>query len=83
VNVRQTWFVPNIYNNNYSYDNIQAKSCFALKSSRKWCLTATPIQNKLDDLFSLLHFLDLDPFGDIAWWNEMIKKPYEARGALS
>ncbi|KAL6059226.1 DNA helicase rad5 [Balamuthia mandrillaris] len=56
-----------------------AKACCALISQRKWCFTATPIQNKLDDLFSLFHFLELDPFGDIEWWNEMIKKPYEAQ----
>ena len=30
-------------------------------------------------MFSLLQFLQLEPFGELAWWNEMIKKPYEER----
>ncbi len=34
-----------------------AKGCFALKANNRWCLTGTPIENKLDDFFSLLHFL--------------------------
>jgi SNF2 family DNA or RNA helicase len=33
----------------------QAKAAFALQAERRWVLTGTPIQNKLDDLFSLVH----------------------------
>ena len=32
-----------------------------LRSERKWCLTATPVQNSLDDFFSLTEFLGLYP----------------------
>ena len=32
-----------------------------LRSERKWCLTATPVQNSLDDFFSLTEFLGLHP----------------------
>jgi DNA repair protein RAD5 len=34
-----------------------AKGVFHLTADRRWCLTGTPIQNKLEDIFSLLHFL--------------------------
>lgn len=50
-------------------------ACFALKSRYRWCLTGTPIQNKLEELQSLLKFLRVAPFDDIAIWREQIEKP--------
>jgi hypothetical protein len=32
-----------------------------LMAERRWCLTGTPVQNKLDDLFSLTQFLRFHP----------------------
>lgn len=32
-----------------------------LRTERKWCLTGTPVQNSLDDLFSLTEFLGFYP----------------------
>jgi len=48
---------------------------FDLEAQRRWAVTGTPIQNKLDDLYSLFHFLRVDPYGDMNWWNNVIKKP--------
>ncbi|KAI0516716.1 SNF2 family N-terminal domain-containing protein [Xylaria bambusicola] len=39
----------------------QFKAAASLDCSRRWCLTGTPIQNKLDDLVSLAQFLRLPP----------------------
>ncbi|RMZ91067.1 hypothetical protein DV736_g1703, partial [Chaetothyriales sp. CBS 134916] len=39
-----------------------AKACFALKSNYKWCLSGTPVQNRIGEFFSLLRFLDIEPF---------------------
>ena len=56
-----------------------AKASFQLQAERRWCVTGTPIQNKLDDLFSLLHFLQVEPYCDYNWWNQIIMKPIRNR----
>ena len=38
-----------------------AKAVFQLTSLNKWCLTGTPLQNRVGELFSLVRFLRLDP----------------------
>ncbi|EJD52675.1 hypothetical protein AURDEDRAFT_55390 [Auricularia subglabra TFB-10046 SS5] len=39
-----------------------AKAAFALKSKYKWCLSGTPLQNRVGELYSLVRFLGGDPF---------------------
>ncbi|KAJ8566693.1 hypothetical protein ON010_g6429 [Phytophthora cinnamomi] len=53
------------------------KTCSAMKATHRWCLTGTPIQNTLDDMFSLLCFLQYQPWSRLAWWKRVITKPYE------
>ncbi|KAL3665938.1 hypothetical protein V7S43_009358 [Phytophthora oleae] len=52
------------------------KTCSAVKATHRWCLTGTPIQNTLDDMFSLLCFLQYQPWSRVAWWKRVITKPY-------
>ncbi|KAF9437674.1 DNA repair protein rad16 [Entomortierella beljakovae] len=40
-----------------------ARSAFALQSERKWCLSGTPMQNRVGELYSLIRFMEADPFG--------------------
>lgn len=37
-----------------------ARAVRALSASTRWCLTGTPLQNSLDDIHSLIQFLDVD-----------------------
>jgi DNA repair protein RAD16 len=39
-----------------------ARACFALEADYKWCLSGTPVQNRIGEFFSLLRFLELSPF---------------------
>lgn len=41
-----------------------AKACFALKGTYKWCLSGTPVQNRIGEFFSLLRFLEVQPFAN-------------------
>ncbi|CAL9191464.1 unnamed protein product [Musa hybrid cultivar] len=48
-----------------------------LNADRRWCLTGTPIQNNLEDVYSLLRFLRVEPWGNWGLWYKLIQKPYE------
>eukprot|EP00249_Psilotum_nudum_P024950 c29330_g1_i2 orf=639-3632(-) len=39
-----------------------AKAVFALKSDFKWALSGTPLQNRVGELYSLVRFLEIEPF---------------------
>ncbi|KAJ5085593.1 hypothetical protein N7532_010364 [Penicillium argentinense] len=39
-----------------------ARACFALEANYKWCLSGTPVQNRIGEFFSLLRFLQVRPF---------------------
>ena len=42
-----------------------ALSVCALEASRRWCVTGTPIQNRLLDLYSFFKFLRCDPLHNV------------------
>ncbi|KAF7595077.1 hypothetical protein BBP40_007280 [Aspergillus hancockii] len=60
------------------------QSACALDAEYRWCLTGTPMQNNLDELQSLIKFLRIKPYNDLAAWKEQITKPLNnGRGALA
>jgi SWI/SNF-related matrix-associated actin-dependent regulator of chromatin subfamily A3 len=43
----------------------------------RWCLTGTPIQNRLEDIGSLLAFLRADPFHSLSTFRKYIATPFD------
>ncbi|KAJ4300436.1 hypothetical protein N0V88_003111 [Collariella sp. IMI 366227] len=53
------------------------KSVCRLQANRRWAVTGTPVQNKLDDLAALLAFLRLKPFDEKAKFLQYIIQPFK------
>ncbi|KAL9083728.1 MAG: hypothetical protein Q9165_008394 [Trypethelium subeluteriae] len=43
-------------------ETVQFRAVNALYADRRWCLTGTPLHNKLEDWGALVRFLKIDPF---------------------
>jgi len=56
-----------------------AKAIYELELQRKWVLTGTPIINRLDDLYSLIKFLKLDPWCNFSYWKTFVTLPFEQK----
>lgn len=48
---------------------------YRIEATHRWCLTATPIQNKLEELFSLIYFLRIRPYCDWTTFRDEIVRP--------
>ena len=70
-----------------------ARACYEIKAGRRWVLTGgsqtrlwltigTPIVNKLEDLFSLVHFLGVEPWSLYSYWRTFITVPFESKDYL-
>ncbi|KAG0224120.1 hypothetical protein BGW41_005246 [Actinomortierella wolfii] len=54
-----------------------AISCSALQATYRWCLTGTPFQNKITELFSLIHFLRIRPYDEYTKFARDIANPIQ------
>jgi len=54
---------------------LQSRAACELTGKRRWCLSGTPMQNKIDDLYGLIKFLGLEPFNKKSVWVNYISKP--------
>ncbi len=56
-----------------------AKACYEINAQHRWVLTGTPIVNRLEDLFSLVHFLRVEPWSNFSFWKTFITVPFESK----
>ncbi|XP_050373282.1 helicase-like transcription factor CHR28 isoform X2 [Argentina anserina] len=52
-----------------------ARACCSLRARTRWCLSGTPIQNAIDDLYSYFRFLKYDPYAVYKSFYTTIKVP--------
>ncbi|KAL3793573.1 hypothetical protein ACHAW5_002853 [Stephanodiscus triporus] len=51
---------------------VTSKACCMLRAESRWCVTGTPIQNSLTDVYGLLKFLRHEPWCEPAFWRNSI-----------
>lgn len=55
-----------------------SQACCDLSGQYRWCLTGTPYQNTVDDIYSLIRFLRIPPFCDWPYWRDRITSEAES-----
>ncbi|TPX30674.1 hypothetical protein SmJEL517_g05813 [Synchytrium microbalum] len=58
-----------------NHNTQRAKACCALSAERRFLLSGTPLQNNVDDLFSILKFLRIKPCNDLTTFKVYISNP--------
>ncbi|OUM63433.1 hypothetical protein PIROE2DRAFT_43390, partial [Piromyces sp. E2] len=54
---------------------LQSRAACELAGKRRWCISGTPMQNKIDDLYGLIRFLGLEPFNKKSTFVNYFSKP--------
>lgn len=54
-----------------------AQAAFRLRAFARWCVTGTPLQNNVDELYSLVRFLKVDPWSAWPSWRKAVTLPLD------
>lgn len=80
MSLAESWFSTSMIK---EHSTIQAKAACDLSAERRVALTGTPLQNSLNDLFSLCRFIRLEPFTDRHIWTHYIGAPAKSGDQLA
>lgn len=58
-----------------------ARACCGLRAKQRWCLSGTPLQNTIDDLYSYFRFLKYEPYATYSAFYSALKGPIIRNGA--
>ncbi len=53
-----------------------AQMAHKLHGKHRWCITGTPIQRSINDIYGLLLFIGEEPFHERLYWETMLYWPY-------
>ncbi|KAF4551915.1 SNF2 family N-terminal domain-containing protein 1 [Elsinoe fawcettii] len=70
----------------HSIKNMQTgwfKGCCLISSPRRWAVTGTPVQNRLDDLGALVKFIKLAPFHEKGAWEQFFLSTFKSGNELA
>ncbi|MEE6475060.1 hypothetical protein FKM82_010603 [Ascaphus truei] len=59
-----------------------AEMALRLSGVNRWCVSGTPVQRGLEDLFGLVLFLGVDPYWVKHWWDQLLYRPYRRKNPL-
>ncbi|TSO25161.1 E3 ubiquitin-protein ligase SHPRH [Bagarius yarrelli] len=59
-----------------------AEMALRLTSINRWCVSGTPVQRGLEDLYGLVLFLGVDPYWVKYWWDQLLYRPYRHGNTL-
>ncbi|KAM3675288.1 E3 ubiquitin-protein ligase SHPRH [Ammospiza maritima maritima] len=52
-----------------------AEMALRLSGINRWCVSGTPVQRGLEDLYGLVLFLGVDPYWVKHWWDQLLYRP--------
>jgi DNA repair protein RAD5 len=64
----------------------RAVAVFQLRAARRWVVTGTPMQNNIDEVYSLIRFLGVNPWSMWSAWHHAVSDPFrrgDVPGALN
>ncbi|KAI5797416.1 SNF2 family N-terminal domain-containing protein [Peziza echinospora] len=62
-------------------ETLGARGCAELTATYRFCLSGTPMQNRCDEIYSLIRFLRIKPYSDWTNFNRDFSKPFKSKSS--